>query len=97
VASRFDTARRFHGLLSSEPDVTCPYVPDSNILCFRIGDGDQLALRERVLAGGRLHFGSTTVNGERYLRLVITAPDTDDDTLQELLRELRAGPVACAA
>jgi L-2,4-diaminobutyrate decarboxylase len=97
VASRFDTARRFHDLLSTEPDVTCPYVPESNIVCFRIGAGDQLALRERVLARGRLHFGSTTVNGERYLRLVITAPDTDDDTLRELLRELRAVPIACAA
>jgi L-2,4-diaminobutyrate decarboxylase len=96
VASRFDTARRFHELLSGEPDVTCPYVPESNIVCFRIGNGDQLALRDRLLAGGRLHIGSTTVDGRRYLRLVVTAPDTDEETLAELLRALRA-EVACAA
>jgi L-2,4-diaminobutyrate decarboxylase len=89
VASRFDTARRFHDLLSREPDVTCAYVPESNIVCFRIGDGDQLELRERALDGGRLHFGSTTVNGERNLRLVVTAPDTGDATLRELLQVLR--------
>ena len=97
VASRFDAARRFHDLLEREPDVSCPYVPESNILCFRIGDGDQLALRERALAAGRLHFGSTTVNGERYLRLVVTAPDTGEETLRELLATLRAVPQAAAA
>ena len=97
VASRYDTARRFHELLSREPDVTLPYVPESNIVCFRIGDGDQLALRERVLEGGRLHFGSTTVNGERYLRLVVTAPDTNEETLGELLRGLRNAPLQAVA
>jgi L-2,4-diaminobutyrate decarboxylase len=97
VASRFDAARRFHDLLEREPDVICPFVPESNILCFRIGDGDQLALRDRALAEGRLHFGSTTVNGERYLRLVVTAPDTGEETLRELLAALRATPQAAAA
>jgi L-2,4-diaminobutyrate decarboxylase len=96
VASRFDAARRFYDQLLDEPDVTCPYVPESNILCFRLGDGDQLALRDRALAEGRLHFGSTTVNGERYLRLVVTAPDTGDATLRELLATLRAMPQAAA-
>jgi L-2,4-diaminobutyrate decarboxylase len=93
VASRFDVARRFHELLAREPDVTCPYVPESNILCFRIGDGDQLALRERVLTGQRLHIGSTTIGGKRYLRLVVTAPDTGEAALRELLRALRQSPV----
>jgi L-2,4-diaminobutyrate decarboxylase len=97
VASRYDAARRFHELLSREPDVSVPYVPESNIVCFRIGDGDQLALRERMLEGGRLHFGSTTVNGVRYLRLVVTAPDTDEETLGELLRELRKAPLQAVA
>jgi L-2,4-diaminobutyrate decarboxylase len=97
VASRFDAARRFHDQLLREPDVSCPYEPESNILCFRLGDGDQLALRDRALANGRLHFGSTTVNGERYLRLVVTAPDTGDATLRELLATLRAMPRVAAA
>jgi L-2,4-diaminobutyrate decarboxylase len=97
VASRYDTARRFHDLLAREPDVTCAYVPESNIVCFRIGDGDQLELRDRALAGGRLHFGSTTVDGERNLRLVVTAPETGDDTLRELLQALRTAPQPAAA
>jgi L-2,4-diaminobutyrate decarboxylase len=97
VASRFDAARRFHALLEREPDVSCPYAPESNILCFRLGDADQLTLRDRALAEGRLHFGSTTVDGERYLRLVVTAPDTGDETLRELLTTLRGLPQAAAA
>jgi L-2,4-diaminobutyrate decarboxylase len=93
VASRYDLALRFHQVLSREPGVSCPYVPESNIVCFRVGDGDQLALLDRLMADGRLHFGSTTIGGERYLRLVITAPDTDDATLAELIRAIREAPV----
>jgi L-2,4-diaminobutyrate decarboxylase len=94
VASRYDMARRFHEVLSREPGVTCPYVPESNIVCFRVGDGDQVALRDRLMADGRLHIGSTTIRGERYLRLVVMAPDTGEATLAELLDAVRMAPVA---
>jgi L-2,4-diaminobutyrate decarboxylase len=94
VASRYDLALRFHAALSREPGVTCPYAPESNIVCFRVDDGDQLALLDRLMSGGRLHFGSTTIAGRRYLRLVITAPDTDETTLAELLRSIREARVA---
>jgi hypothetical protein len=55
-----DLTRRFYDVLSREPGVTCPYVPESNILCFRVGGIDQLAFRDRLLADGQLHIGSTT-------------------------------------
>ena len=90
VASRYDLTGRFYDTLSREPGVTCPYVPESNILCFRVAGIDQLAFRDRLLADGRLHIGSTTIGGERYLRLVVTAPDTDEATLSELVLALRA-------
>src|SRR5207244_2255245 len=89
VASRYDLALHFHEVLSREPGVTCPYLPESNIVCFRAGDGDQLELLDRLPGEGRLHLGSTTIGGERYLRVVITAPDTDDATLAELVGALR--------
>lgn len=89
VASRFELTRRFHHALSREPGITCPYVPESNILCFRVEGHDQLALRDQILAAGRLHIGSTTIAGERYLRIVVTAPDTSDDTVELLLDTLR--------
>jgi L-2,4-diaminobutyrate decarboxylase len=96
VASRYDMARRFHEMLSREPGVACPYVPESNILCFRVDGVDQLALRDHIVAGGQLHLGSTTIAGERYLRLVITAPATDESTLATLLEALRAARVPTA-
>jgi L-2,4-diaminobutyrate decarboxylase len=90
VASRYEMARRFHEALSREPGVTCPYVPESNILCFRVDGLDQLDLRARLLAEGKLHLSSTTIAGERHLRLVLTSPDTDEDTLDQLLLAIRA-------
>ena len=68
VASRYELTHRFHDALSREPGITCPYRPESNILCFRVHGCDQLELRERILADGRLHISSTTIAGERYLR-----------------------------
>jgi L-2,4-diaminobutyrate decarboxylase len=90
VASRYDMAHRFYDALSREPDLVFPYAPESNIVCFRVGDGDQLAIRDRLLADGRFHIGSTMLGGERYLRLVVMAPDTDMATLDELRLALRA-------
>jgi hypothetical protein len=49
------------------------------------------------VAYGRLHFGSTTIAGARYLRLVVTAPDTDEATLAELIGAIHEVPVAAGA
>jgi len=89
VASRYELARRFHDALSRQPGITCPYAPESNILCFRVEGHDQLALRDRIVADGRLHISSTTIAGERHLRLVVTAPQTDEGTIDQLLEVLR--------
>jgi len=96
VASRYELTRRFHDALSREPGITCPYVPESNILCFRVDGHDQLELRDRILADGRFHISSTTIAGERYLRLVVTAPETSEDTIDELLDYSRAIMAAAA-
>jgi L-2,4-diaminobutyrate decarboxylase len=88
VASRYELTRGFHDALSREPGITCPYVPESNILCFRVDGCDQLELRDQILSGG-LHISSTTIAGERYLRVVITAPDTNEDTIDQLLSACR--------
>ena len=89
VASRYELAVRFHEALQQEPGITCPYIPESNILCFRADGHDQLELRDRILTEGRLHLSSTTIAGERYLRLVVTAPATDERTIDQLLETVR--------
>ena len=90
VVSRYDLTRRFYEGLSNQPGISCPYEPESNILCFRVEEADQLSIRDRLLADERLHIGTTTLNGKRHLRLVLMSPHTDAATLDDLLRAIAA-------
>jgi L-2,4-diaminobutyrate decarboxylase len=44
-----------------------------------------VAIRERLLAEGDFHLSSTEIGGERYLRITVMAPATDDHTIERLL------------
>jgi len=87
VGDCYDKTLRFHELISARPGFECPYSPESNILCFRYGrDGSrQVAIREHLIAQGEVHISSAEIGGERYLRIVPTAPATDDETIERLL------------
>jgi L-2,4-diaminobutyrate decarboxylase len=87
VAERYERTLRFYELIRSRPGFDCPYRPESNILCFRFGHDSerQVAIRERLLAGGDFHLSSTEIAGERYLRITVMAPATDDGTIERLL------------
>jgi L-2,4-diaminobutyrate decarboxylase len=83
VAARYALTRRAHELISARPGFNSPCTPETNILCFRFGDDDelQLVLRERLIARGDVHLSSALVNGRRYLRMTITAPATSEATI----------------
>ena len=87
VAERYDLARRFHDVIAARPGFECPYVPESNILCFRYGsDSDlQLAIRERLIESGEFHLSSVELGGRRHLRIVVMNPATDEATIERLL------------
>jgi len=87
VADRYDKTARFYELIAARPGFECLSRPESNILCFRYGRDDavQVRLRERLLAEKRFHLSSTEVNGERWLRMTVTAPATSEDTVERLL------------
>jgi L-2,4-diaminobutyrate decarboxylase len=87
VALTYDRTRGFAGQIAARPGFEVPYEPESNILCFRYGrDGDrQVAIRERLIAEGDFHLSSTVVSGERYLRIVVTAPATDEAAIERML------------
>ncbi|MFC6073686.1 pyridoxal phosphate-dependent decarboxylase family protein, partial [Microbispora bryophytorum] len=85
VAGRYATAHRFWELARERPGFHCPYEPESNIVCFRYGDGDQAAIRETLLEEGSFHLTSAEVGGVRHLRVTVIAPATDDKTLEALL------------
>jgi L-2,4-diaminobutyrate decarboxylase len=96
VADRYERTLRFWELIEARPGFECLSRPESNILCFRYGrDAElQVRLREQLLAEKRFHLSSTVVNGERWLRMTVTAPATSEETIEELLdaiEELAAG------
>jgi L-2,4-diaminobutyrate decarboxylase len=90
VADRYDKTARFYELISARPGFECLSRPESNILCFRYGRDDavQVRLRERLLAEKRFHLSSTEVNGERWLRMTVTAPATSEETVERLLEAI---------
>jgi L-2,4-diaminobutyrate decarboxylase len=87
VADRYDATLRFWELIEARPGFECLSRPESNILCFRYGrDAElQVRLRERLLRERRFHLSSTEVNGERWLRMTVTAPATSEETIEGLL------------
>lgn len=96
VADRYDRTLRFWELIEARRGFECLSRPESNILCFRYGrdPGLQVRLREQLLAEKRFHLSSTVVNGERWLRMTVTAPATSEETIEGLLdaiEELAAG------
>jgi L-2,4-diaminobutyrate decarboxylase len=96
VADRYDRTLRFWELIEARPGFECLSRPESNILCFRYGRDPELQvrLREQLLAEKRFHLSSTEVNGERWLRMTVTAPATSEETIEGLLdaiEEVAAG------
>jgi L-2,4-diaminobutyrate decarboxylase len=87
VADQYEKTARFHDLIAARPGFECLSRPESNILCFRYGRdaGEQVRLRERLLDERRFHLSSTEVNGERWLRMTVTAPATTEETVEGLL------------
>jgi L-2,4-diaminobutyrate decarboxylase len=92
VDEQYAKTLRFWELVRGRPRFDAPYRPESNILCFRLGEeGDeQLAIREALLAEGDFHLSSTEIAGRRYLRVVVMAPATGEETFERLLGRIEA-------
>ncbi|MFN2243097.1 MAG: pyridoxal phosphate-dependent decarboxylase family protein [Anaerolineae bacterium] len=91
IERQFDLAVEAYHFLCSLPDFECPVEPQSNILCFRvkgIGDG-HLALRDKLLARGNYYVSTTSLNGQRCLRLTLTNPATTLEVIKGLVHEIR--------
>jgi L-2,4-diaminobutyrate decarboxylase len=87
VEEQYELTRKIHQRIQSRKGFECPYVPESNILCFRYGDDNnrQVTIRERLLAEGRFYITSTEIHGRRYLRLTLMSPQTTEETVEEML------------
>jgi len=64
-----------------------PYRPESNILCFRFGPSGaaQAAIREALIERGEFHLSSAEIAGERFLRVSVMSPASDEATFARLL------------
>jgi L-2,4-diaminobutyrate decarboxylase len=92
VAEQYDKTVRFWELIGAREGFECLARPESNILCFRYGRDPELQVRLRgqLLAEKRFHLSSTEVNGERWLRMTVTAPATSEDTIEGLMDAIEA-------
>ena len=90
VEHLYASARRLHELLRGRPGFHVPAAPQSNILCFRYGDDDDLQerIRARLLAEGSFHLSSALVGGRRHLRVCVMNPATDEGDLRALLERI---------
>jgi L-2,4-diaminobutyrate decarboxylase len=85
VSRQYATAHRFWELAGRRPGFGLPYEPESNIVCFTYGEGDQAELRESMMRDGDFYLTSAELHGVRHLRVAVMAPATDDATLERLL------------
>ncbi len=87
VDDRYAITRDFYHAIRRRPGFECPYEPQSNILCFRYGDDDDLQdrVRETLLRNRAFHITAATVAGKRYLRLTVMNTLTDETTIGALL------------
>ena len=92
LEAQYDKTARFWELISTRDGFECLSRPESNILCFRYGRDPELQvrLREQLLSDRRFHLSSTEVNGERWLRMTVTAPATSEATIEHLLDAIEA-------
>jgi L-2,4-diaminobutyrate decarboxylase len=94
----FDVTLQAYKMFCGIPGVACPVEPQSNILCFRVPGNDetQLRVRDRLLADGDFHLSTAMVGGSRYLRIVVTSPETTLADLQRLASRALEIANACA-
>ncbi|HTE05710.1 MAG TPA: pyridoxal-dependent decarboxylase [Planctomycetota bacterium] len=93
VESLYAAAARFHDLIAARPGFQCLCPPESNILCFRWAahdDAAQAALRAELVRRGEFYITQADVGGQRWLRLTIMNPNTDESVIARLLTSIES-------
>ena len=87
IEERVELTQQAYLLIKQRNNFYCPYQPESNILCFRYKDNDelQITIREALLNAGSFHLTSTDLNGQRYLRITIMTTATSLKTIEQML------------
>lgn len=93
VENSFKQAKDLYSFLKNYDGFHCPYVPESNILCFQykpeiINNQEQLAIRYDLINSGEFYITSCIFRGKRYLRTVLMNPLTDERDFKALARAI---------
>lgn len=90
VDDRYAITRQFYNQIYRRAGFECLCEPESNILCFRYGQDDELQqrIRDTLVHERRFHLSSALVNGKRYLRMTVMNKLTDKETINEMLGEI---------
>ncbi len=91
IERQFDLAAEAYEYIKQLPDFECAVAPQANILCFRVSGNDELQLqvRDKLIAEGDFYLSSATLNGKRYLRIVLMSPATTMDHITRLVGKIR--------
>ncbi len=94
----YDLGREFAAIISGLSDFELPYLPESNIVCFRyIGAGktdtelNQLNadIRRKTIESSKFYIVQTQIDNKTYLRSALMNPFTSIKDMKELLEEIR--------
>ena len=93
VHHQYQLTRQFYQILHAHPDFYCPYIPESNILCFeytKYGRDNtfQLHLRNEIVKRGNYYISSSEVQGVRFLRLTVINRLTTTKEIEGLIAEI---------
>lgn len=96
VTHQYDLTKDFYDLINGHPDYVCPYIPESNILCFRysnlsddIDSGDfQLKLRNELVNEGNFYITSCDFKGSTHLRITVMNDLTTEDHIITMINEI---------
>ena len=89
LESQYQKATDFHLYLEAQEDFSCLCPPQSNIVCFRYKEEDQLQIRNKIVESGKHYITYSQIQGKDYLRLVVMNPATNLETLMALIEQIR--------
>ena len=95
IEERYNKATEFYNIIAADASFTCPYKPESNILCFNYkpfneNNDLQLKLRNELVKKGNFYITTTTIKGKRYLRIAVMNNHTEAKHIKALLTEIKA-------
>jgi L-2,4-diaminobutyrate decarboxylase len=85
----FATARLLAEKLQATADFELLMPPQTNIVCFRYGLGEQSPLRKQLVESGAFHLTQVKLHEKVWLRTTIMNPFTQESDLDALLESIR--------